>query len=123
MGLISRVSSRTYRNFDFVPKVSVTKRSITLASRSSALAGTSAKRTSMYYNKPQRNMDEADMLRGLDQERADEKNPFFKAFDKYADLYYNFVYKRRPNSTYPRIFEANKFCRMIAVDGIPGSGF
>jgi len=94
-----------------------------LAARQAGLASTTAKRTSMYYNKPQRNMDEADMLRGVDQERANEKNPFFKLFDKYADLYYDFIYKRRPNSAYPKIFEANKFCRMIAVDGIPGSGF
>lgn len=80
-------------------------------------------RTTMYYNKPQRNMDEQDMLRGLDAERAAEKSFFFKMFDKYADAYYRFVYKYRPNSSFPKIFEANKFCRMIAVDGIPGSGF
>merc|ERR1711981_234942 len=68
-------------------------------------------------------MDEQDMLRGLDAERAAEKSFFFKMFDKYAYAYYRFVYKYRPNSSFPKIFEANKFCRMIAVDGIPGIGF
>lgn len=84
---------------------------------------TTAAQSSMYYNKPQRNMDEADKIRGLDAERAAEKSLFFQMVDKYADAYYRFMYQNRPNSAFPKIFEANKFCRLISVDGIPGSGF
>jgi hypothetical protein len=96
--------------------------SITRALGRRALSTATAQQ-SMYYNTPQRNMDEADKLRGLDQERADEKSLFFKLFNKYADAYYRFVYKNRPNSSFVKIFEANKFCRLISVDGIPGSGY
>ena len=78
---------------------------------------------SMYYNKPQRNMDEADKIRGMEEERKNEKSLFFQLFDKYADQYYKFVYQNRPNSSFVKIFEANKFCRLISVDGIPGSGY
>merc|ERR1712110_938098 len=77
----------------------------------------------MYYTKPQRNMDEADKVRGLDAEREAETSFFFKLVDKYADSYHRFMYQNRPNSAFPKIFEANKFCRLISVDGIPGSGF
>lgn len=45
-----------------------------------------------------------------------------KAFDFYADCFYKLIYRRRPNSAFPRMFQANPFCRNIAVEGLPGSG-
>jgi len=83
---------------------------------------TLSQRSSMYYNKPQRNMDEADKLRGLDEERAVPRGLFMKFADFYADIFYKVIYQRRPNSAFPRMFSANPFCRMFAVEGIPGSG-
>jgi len=106
--------------------MSVTKQALSGLTRRAAVGASAiqqtSQRSSMYYNKPQRNMDEPDKLRGLDAEREAETNLFFKAFDKYADLYYSFIYKRRPNSAFPRIFEANPWCRLMTVDGLPGSG-
>jgi len=102
-------------------EMSVTNKARLGLTRAAAMHTTATQR-SMYYVKPQRNMDEADKLRGLDEERAAEKSLFFKAFDKYADSFYNFIYKRRPNSAFPRIFAADPFCRLMVVHGIPGSG-
>merc|ERR1711981_788912 len=69
-----------------------------------------------------RNADEKDWMQGLDEERANEKNLFFKAFDKFADDYYKDVYRNRPNSAFGKIFEHDHWCRLMTVEGIPGSG-